>query len=94
MKKKQKKASAHWESGGASGQADMGRWEQPAGAQRATFYPFARWDGVKHKYAITVDIENLTEDVSKPDAKINIVVDKEIVKTITIQEMIQGYFNR
>ena len=64
-----------------------------SGAQQCTIYPFAQWKGKKHEYALTVDVGDGLLDVTKPQAKVNIVVDKKIAKTITIQEMIQGFFN-
>ena len=57
-----------------------------------THYPFAKWKGKEHEYALTVDVGELV-DVTKPQARVNNVVDKKIVKTITIQEMIQGFFS-
>lgn len=55
-----------------------------------TIYPFFRHDN----YAITIDVSNLTADVTKPDAKLNFVIDKEIVHSIAIQDLIQGFFAR
>jgi len=67
------------------------RWgDSPVGAQQATIYPFARWQGKEHEYALTVDVSELT-DVTKPQAKMNIVVDNKIVRTMTIQDMILYY---
>ena len=63
------------------------------GIQPCTIYPFSRWEGKEHSYALTVDVSDLT-DVTRPDAKVNIVVDKKIVNTVTIQEMIQGFFSQ
>jgi hypothetical protein len=56
-------------------------------------YPFGRWQGKKHAYTLTVDVGELV-DVTKPQAKVNIVVDNKIVKRVTVQEMIRGYFDR
>jgi hypothetical protein len=88
-------ASAHWEGTvhtNIAADGSMGRWEQQPGVQQATILPFQRWDGVKHEYALTVDIENLT-DPTRPDAKINFVVDRKVVKTISVEDLLQTYFN-
>jgi hypothetical protein len=66
--------------------------EDVVGIQQVTAYPFSRWQGKEHEYALTVDVSELN-DVTKPGAKVNFVVDKKIVKSVTIQEMIQGYFD-
>jgi len=68
------------------------RPDDTVGIQACTLYPFAQWKGKEHSYAITVDVKGL-DDVTKPNAKMNLVVDNKIVHSISIQDMIQGYFN-
>lgn len=60
------------------------------GITQATFLPLGRWEGQVHKYALTVDIANLTDPLQS-DVKINLVVDKKIVKRLTIQSMLQRF---
>jgi len=71
---------------------ELNRWEEPAAARPVTLLPMARYQGKEHAYALTVDISNLT-DVTKPQAKVNIVVDNKVIRSVTIHDMINGYFS-
>jgi len=62
------------------------------GITQVKAYPFGRFKGKKHAYALTVDVSELS-DVTQPTAKINFVVDKKIVKQITVASLIEGFFN-
>ena len=69
--------------------SDNEKWNMPVGVQQVTGYPFGQWNGKKHKYAITVDVSELT-DVTKPQAKMNLIVDGKVIKSATIEELLQG----
>ena len=70
----------------------LNRTDDVVGITQVTAYPYARFKGKKHAYALTVDISELTEDVGQPTAKINFVVDNKIVKQITVASLIEGFF--
>jgi hypothetical protein len=70
----------------------LDRENDVVGIQQATLLPFARWNGKQHSYALTVDIAGLT-DVLQPQAKVNFVIDNKIVQRISIQDMIQTFFD-
>ena len=62
------------------------------GVAKATILPIGLYPGEKHQYALTIDISELT-DATQPTAKVNIVIDNEIIKSVSIQDMLQGRFS-
>lgn len=67
------------------------------GAELAQFLPFARFEGKKYKYVVTISVNKplaaVDIFVNGIDVLVDGVTNGKIIQSVTIQEMIQGFFS-
>jgi hypothetical protein len=64
--------------------------ELPLGSVQAVRYlPIDKYEGKKHKYAISLDIG----DPQGSQADVQLFIDGKLIRKVSIKEMMEGYFS-